>query len=430
MANVIHKTTSVDTPTYIPNRTGKLSYYSPGGPYWYNKTVYTSLYQSKHIVRYKDWYADKDWRVTKALYGYLPTRGLAINQFDATQVALNVELWRHHSAPGSDYWENAQFTNVNYPVNWTTGPPPNALPWHAPDFLQPAKSKCLNKIRDMKSNVPVFLAEGRQAVDMIYGRAQQLARAYKAFKRGRFDQAAKILGVPKPKGNLANNWLEWAYGWLPLISDLKGLAEFAAQHLESNGRPLRLRVSAKVQGTGSKYTRELYVGVSEPYNGWKLYYQETVDPPTFSGKAWLYVELARPQGAIQAQLGMNLIDLGLVAWELVPFSFVFDWFFDVGQWLTDIGSLDGWRVLDGGNGYMQLFQIRTSPNRWTWYDSTQDSIFPMGFMGPSSTYSKRTYDRFSWDGGGNVIKARFTDALNARRLASAASLGDQLRTRR
>jgi hypothetical protein len=54
-------------------------------------------------------------------------------------------------------------------------------------------------------------------------------------------------------------------------------------------------------------------------------------------KVWC--ELSSPHLSELQQLGLT--NPALVAWELVPFSFVFDWFIQVGDWLTGLTALQG-----------------------------------------------------------------------------------------
>jgi hypothetical protein len=122
---------------------------------------------------------------------------------------------------------------------------------------------------------------------------------------------------------IAKRWLELQYGWLPLLKDIYGGAEFLAHHLNV---PLqrRYRVSRIVNGRA-----------------------ETAAPVNAKFKrAWcqdLVQIIAIVSEKDVTQLA-GLQDPASVAWELLPWSFVADWFIPIGSWLSSrglAGALEG-----------------------------------------------------------------------------------------
>jgi hypothetical protein len=253
---------------------------------------------------------------------------------------------------------------------------------------------------------------------MLRDTAQKLGNAYSAFRKGNFKRAAKVLGIKKPVGEAANHWLAYNYGWRPLLSDLKGAAELAAQHLALGGRGPRLKVSARnrvsstvdIQGALNQGT--YYLNVDYRLSGeWQ-----------YDGHAGLFLQLVCTEAAFAAQLGFGLTDPALLAWELTPFSFVFDWFVDVGQYLESASSLQGWDVLDGYASLKQTFsgvQGFEHPRAWTtpYEEWNIPSKIPV-----LQTFYTRTY----WPGTSPSIKTPLWDGLNARRLTTSAALWKQL----
>jgi hypothetical protein len=114
---------------------------------------------------------------------------------------------------------------------------------------------------------------------------------------------------------VASNWLQLQYGWLPLLKDVYDGAEFLAHHLSY---PLQkvVRVHRRVKGT-----------VANDYGY-----------ATFGG-ALCYTKLDIK--AIIAEKDVvalsGLTDPLSVAWELLPYSFVIDWFIPVGNYLQARG---------------------------------------------------------------------------------------------
>lgn len=114
--------------------------------------------------------------------------------------------------------------------------------WSSNDDLR-LLGKLREKVAGSDFNAGVFLGEGRQALKMIATNATKIYKALIAVRKGRVGDAAHILTGSKYESNrnrfksgvdgktVANNWLELQYGWLPLLSDVRGGAEFLSHHL-------------------------------------------------------------------------------------------------------------------------------------------------------------------------------------------------------
>lgn len=118
-------------------------------------------------------------------------------------------------------------------------------------------------------------------------------------------------------------WLEWRYGWRLLIEDLKTIAEIA-------GNPKHdLIVTGR---SGKSYTAQLVY----PYHfvGYHAQYDfDTVIQRDLSVRV-------HAQALLKATMPFGVSFSPLVtAYELIPFSFVADWFVTVGSYLS---SIDVW----------------------------------------------------------------------------------------
>lgn len=191
--------------------------------------------------------------------------------------------------------------------------------------------KTLGKVSEAKVNVAVSLAEASKTSDLILGTARRIDQAYRAFRRGNLKKVAQILNLSP--GRVHKTWLEYKYGWTPLLMEVKGAAEFFAQ--QHVGRPVRFVVSAVETRSGSHSSVQTYT----PYGGAPL---ATISHHTTwetKAKTKMWCELTNPSYSQLQQLGLT--NPALIAWELVPFSFVFDWFISVGDWLQGITALNG-----------------------------------------------------------------------------------------
>lgn len=386
------------------------------GLWSYNQIGPTSYGTRYHTRNYynRGWNTLAGWKALRASQGWLPTQAMSETQEQWTQPRPTV-TYHYTAANGADQKAIVHGDAVVIPAfDESSG----LLTTVERSALQvDAQHKCLSHARDMKVNLPVMFGEGRQTVRMIADTARTLGKAYRNFRRGRFRQAARDLGIQKPTGTAANHWLAYNYGWMPLLYDAKGLVELAAQQVGLGGRPRRIKVTGKAYSVkrGSFTTvgqGALYVG------GNTIHKYESRG----TAKAGLLLEIEHTEAALAAQTGLGVTDPLLTAWELTPFSFVFDWFIDVGGWLEMCSSLQGMKVLAGFSSVLEArkltSQVSSLPNRWSL----------AGGSYPKCEAMHRSYSRTHWSGSVTTVRTPLWDALNARRIVTTASLWRQ-RTR-
>jgi hypothetical protein len=159
--------------------------------------------------------------------------------------------------------------------------------------------------------------------------------------------------VPKglratPKA-FANNWLAFHFGWEPLIQDI-------GNGIETMSKPYP---PAKVYGKGSHRATEAFY--SNPGQFWTFQQNDI----TSRCKTGCTVRVDNPNLFVAQQLGF--INPLSIAWELVPFSFVVDWFANVGQILGQFSEFAG---LSLSETYKTHFQVVKGTDTW-YYGQTQ-----------------------------------------------------------
>lgn len=206
-------------------------------------------------------------------------------------------------------------------------------------FVDRALIKARLQMKSSDVNLAVAFAERDATARMLGDNARTIARAFNALRRKDFPRLMRELKLweknPKKwewqtrKMTTIERWLELQYGWKPLLSDVYGACDALEKAPTS---------SWMITGKGS--------------------YRETVDahrPPSLGDQLWRYDGVMKGEQAafvrIDAQPGNTLIgtlsSLGitnpaLVAWELVPFSFVVDWALPVGSWLDSLDAMLGY----------------------------------------------------------------------------------------
>lgn len=177
----------------------------------------------------------------------------------------------------------------------------------------------------------VNLAEQNQSLNMIINRAHMLREFIRDLRKLRFAEAAATLrfytvpkGVSKSK-SLANNFLEYHFGWEPLLNDIYAAVEtFLDPHLPGY-RPVRGKGSAR-DGThvAPDYANFVSGGTTRE-----------------SSKTTIGCDIAITNHNARLATELGLVNPLSVAWELVPFSFVVDWFVNVGQVLSSYTDFAG-----------------------------------------------------------------------------------------
>lgn len=182
------------------------------------------------------------------------------------------------------------------------------------------------------ASLAVTLAESKQAYSMIAMRTRQLLSAARALNRYDLNGFQKALNIKRgyvrreegrraQARDLSGTWLEYTFGWVPLISDIGNAVEVLQQQFD----PIPIR--GRGVGQAEVKTR---LSVNEIKTASLLSKVEVRGT----------IVVTNPNLFLANQLGFT--NPAMVAWELVPFSFVVDWFIPVGKfissWTDSIGS--------------------------------------------------------------------------------------------
>jgi len=240
-----------------------------------------------------------------------------------------------------------------------------------------AATRVLNRIKGQKVNILQDLGEARQTIALLTTTAKRLAMGYQAFKRGQLPTAVSILGSANPsrrfrqkyyrlqtrriykpgKGNklvvvqkattklkaikgsgsvfsptnLASLWLEYQYGWRPLVSSCVGAVELYQQQLEV-GKSIRVQ----------SYVREAFENIKQSttdFASWNHAYHTNITTGSYKVGYTIYYKVTNQDAVLLSQSGLsNPLNLG---WELLPFSFVVDWFVGIGNYLSSLDATLG-----------------------------------------------------------------------------------------
>lgn len=209
-----------------------------------------------------------------------------------------------------------------------------------------------NSANDEGSQLLVGIAERKQSISMMAARLTQLAKFTKALKSFNFPLAGEALGLTEIKGRrrrtalgeryefrtregkvhtshlrtqskaFANNFLEYHFGWEPLVKDIWG----AVNLLQSGVPPHTVRARAK----GDLFVKRATPGLGiVTYDRW------------YNTRIQLQAEVSVSNPNLWLANNLGLVNPVSVAMELVPFSFIVGWFTNLGSFLNQWSDFFG-----------------------------------------------------------------------------------------
>lgn len=268
----------------------------------------------------------------------------------------------------SVYWhpqviaDNLLYYNVVIPSNpYSISGPIDQSVWNTPeewgqDFQydtewyalhEQCNAKLLEKVKDMKMDLSVAFGTRQQTVDFIAETASKFARTLLSLKKGDLGGARRALfgGAAtsreakrfKAKSDknwyqaMSNQWLEMQYAWSPFLSDI-----YAGMDLWKTfpRRPTKVIGQKEVVRTNTVYTTGFHSGginrkVTTEH---KLRLRETM---------FCDLEDNAISSLTTSASQIGLTNPALLAWDVLPFSFVVDWFLPLNGYLSSLDSMLG-----------------------------------------------------------------------------------------
>lgn len=293
---------------------------------------------------------------------------------------------------------------------------------HEVHALNSAYDNLVQKLKGFSANLGETFGEMGQIRSMVVRRLNQLTEAYAALSRGRFRQFLRHLRLKtlrrhrrwtwsRPR-DASSLWLEYWFGWAPLIQEVYNLVrELFNPKGNSPGGSVFKEGGAPFVGTARVPVSFHETRPAEPNDGGS--------------------RVEKGEGYIKASVGCRLVgvnpnalawnQLGLanpaaVAWALVPFSWVVDWFANLSQLLNSFTDKVGLEMLPHADWYTTLWS--TSATDYGVYKPTYASRY-FSHVGRGAAICRRV----------GAYKPRFNlmvAHLSLTRAATAASVIVQL----
>lgn len=268
------------------------------------------------------------------------------------------------------------------------------------DLRQKVIAKLQDKIKLGQTEALVSLVEMHKTAAMIAVTATRLSKAFLALKRVDFvgfsnslgltrsqktrsswRRATRKHGVSQPKFEwrshpvtgkryryhpplsesaksrlndfAADTWLEYSYGWIPLINDVYNTAKASASlGIEMSNQVREVSAAARASNflfDSREVNQFIFKGscIRTENLRYQLHYRIEDGGPSFSTAFGLDNPLA-------------------VAWETLPFSFVVDWFLPVGRSISALSAYNGLTFVKGTISYKQGFTCTMETTGKSW----------------------------------------------------------------
>lgn len=235
--------------------------------------------------------------------------------------------------------------------------------WHYTQWNSTAAGHSLQKayasMNEAALDVGVMLGELRETLAGLVNPLTALRKyanlANRLSKRGKRPKGSDTLNM------LSGSWLEWRYGIQPLILSIQDIIE----HVQSQA----LALQGKLLRKGGKVKFEKNYSVSGvTYPGFYYLYGDVNINVKTKYRSVVFYNVTRPL-SWQETYGMDLGSLPGIAWELATLSFVWDWFFSVGNWLGSLKTSDARTVLGSTTSQKSTVVAIAKPTKIRFYNS-------------------------------------------------------------
>lgn len=286
---------------------------------------------------------------------------------------LTVESFEYEHSSGTRWvgGEYFEVTPVSQFFEGNRSAPPLGEPYA--DFSI-VDGKLRGRIKNSNLNLAQSLAEYRTTSKMVSELLIDSVKFFRSLRSGTgFGELVRVIQrnpkqVKQLKSAVANRWLQYQYGIKPLMSDIYGSAEALAVGIRDG---ITMYASATHSGSSSA----TILGSTRGEN-----------PNRSNTRNWsqraMCSYIIRDKGLkTLSQIGVT--NPALLAWELIPYSFVFDWIVPVGNFLSSLDALVGVENLI----VQRSFAYRGAATAWSEFGTSTEKYVVKQRLAPTDDLS-------------------------------------------
>ena len=238
-----------------------------------------------------------------------------------------------------------------------------------------------------------FLGELRETIAMVRNPLKTLRTGVDDYLSSLSKRRRGVRSDSKLQSILADTWLEYSFGWSPLLSDLKDGLQAC---LRLNDKRFDHRISAvgkdEVQVSSSHNLYNAFQGI------WVRDRRIVTDihEVRYFGMVRGQIYTSQVDKAL-ALSGFNLKEFVPTAWELIPYSFLVDYFSNVGEILeasvVNLSNLAYYGRTIRSRRKQAFYGVPDFDKNNTYWEFEQDLVTVTGSVGKLiATYSKVSRD--------------------------------------
>jgi hypothetical protein len=210
--------------------------------------------------------------------------------------------------------------------------PASSLPTNGCDTQ--ARIGFMKKVRSTQRSFQggVFLGELRETIHMVTRPAQALRRAVSTYSSAAKKAGRRARSASARAKAISGTWLEHSYGWRPLLQDVDDGMKALARIPRIIGDPITYRFATTDKS--AFFTQEVVV-----YSDcWAKHTWTDVSACAVRYKGLVAYENESTADSWQSNWGLTLDNFAPTVWELIPYSFLVDYFSNVGD-VIDTSSM-------------------------------------------------------------------------------------------
>lgn len=265
-------------------------------------------------------------------------------------------------------------------------------------------TRCLLKLKDSNVNFSQSFGERKQTARLVRSNIDRITGLAKHLWKREFGKAWRQL----KETQLHDLWLELQYGVRPLVGEVYGAMKELNQR-ESIADRVRVTVKARASENyfsahESEVTVGNYIRLRQHVRG--------------SHRCFVRLDYVQNDNVFPAGLSrLGITNPLLLAWELLPWSFVVDWFVPVGKYFNTLDAAYGWQFRGGSMSTTTRQSVRAQ---------TPVPILGNGWISGSATAegegNQFRFDRVAYTSSPLPQRPHLNKAGNAEHVANGLAL--------